>query len=383
MITAASTTMPYLDPRCGVALLLVLAPWCAQAQDAARGDALYRALPGNPGVGSCISCHGEPVNNRNSVLRGGVGAALISRTITAVGAMGYLRQVLTDADLGDIAAYLASIVPAGAIDTLPELSPTTDQFGAQLVGTQSAERVLLLRNRLPRNDISIGAVLSTDAAQFPLQHDCPLALPPLAQCHIRVAFRPTAAGAVSAGLSVVDSAGALLRSGVLAGQGVEQAPPRLDWREPPALAFGNVSVGASAERTARLVNPSASPVQLQRLRLTGPNASRFLLAADCAAPALLPAQGVCELRVRFAPSTAGLAEAWVEIESDASNAPLARVSASGVNAAQEPTPPPSPPPPPPEGGGGATSLAWLALLSAAVAALSKPLRCRSGRRRSS
>jgi cytochrome c553 len=361
-------------------LLAALAPVSASAQDAARGDALYRALPGNPGVGSCISCHGEPVNNRNSVLRGGVGAALISRTTAAVGAMGYLRQYLTDADLADIAAYLASVVPAGAIDTLPDLSPTSDQFGTQLVGTQSGERVLLLRNRQPRNDVSVGAVLVTDAVQFPLQHDCPLALPPLAQCRIRIAFRPAAAGAVSAGFSVVDSAGALLRSGVLAGRGVEQAPPQLAWHEPPALAFGNVTVGASAERTAQLVNASAAPVQLQRLRLTGPSASRFVLDADCAAPTVLAAEDTCELRVRFAPSSAGLAEAWIEIESDASNAPLARVSASGVND----TAPPAPnEPPPPEGGGGATSIAWLALLGAAVAALSSAFRCRSGRRRSS
>jgi cytochrome c553 len=367
------------------ALLLALTPWLADAQDAARGEALYRALPGNPGVGSCISCHGEPINNRNSVLRGGVGAALISRTIAAVGAMGYLRQVLTDADLADIAAYLASVVPAGAIDTLPELSPTTDQFGAQLVGTQSAERVLLLRNRQPRNDVSIGAILSSDSTQFPLQHDCPLALPPLAQCHIRIAFRPAAASTIIARFSVVDSAGTLLRSGTLAGQGVEQAPSQLAWREPPALAFGNVALGASSERTAQLVNASVAPVQLQRLRLTGPNASRFTLDTDCAAPARLPANGACELRVRFAPSTAGLAEAWVEIESDASNAPLARVSASGVTTLDGPTVPPAPPPPPPPegGGGGTTSLAWLALLGAAVSALAQPFRCRSARRRSS
>jgi cytochrome c553 len=373
--------MPCLDRRGSAALLLALAPSFAPAQDAARGDALYRALPGNPGVGSCISCHGEPVNNRNSVLRGATGAALISRTIAAVGAMGYLRQYLTDADLGDITAYLASVVPAGAIDTLPELSPTTDQFGAQLVGTQSAERVVLLRNRLPRNDVIIGAVLSSDAVQFPLQHDCPLALPPLAQCRIRIAFRPAAVGTVQAGFSVVDSASVLLRSGVLAGQGVENAPAQLAWREPPALAFGNVALGASAERSAQLVNPTAVPLQLLRLRLTGPNASRFVLDADCTAPSLLPAGGTCELRVRFAPSSAGLAEAWIEIESDAGNAPLARVSASGIAA---PDAPRAPPPPTSEGGGGGVaSLAWLALLGAAVAALSRPIRCRSGRRRSS
>lgn len=249
--------------------------------------------------------------------------------------------------------------------------------------------MLLLRNRQPRNDVSVGAILSSDAMQFPLQHDCPpqhdcaLALPPLAQYHICFAFRPAAAGTINARFRVMDSVGTLLRSRTRARQGGEQAPSQLAWREPPALAFGNVALGVSSERTAQLVNASAAPVQLQRLRLTGPNASRFTLDTDCAAPARLLANGTCELRVRFAPSTAGLAEAWVESESDVSNAPLARMSASGVTALDGPTVPPAPPPPPPEGyGGGTTSLAWLALLGPAVSALAQPFRCRSARRRS-
>jgi cytochrome c553 len=164
----------------------------AEAQDASRGGALYRTLPSSPAAGSCISCHGEPVNNRNSVLRGAAVGAVIARTITAVGAMGYLRQYLADADLADIAAYLATVLPAGPIDALPDLSPTADHFGAHAVGTQSGERTLLLRNRQPRSDLSIGAVISADIDQFPLRHDCPLALPPLGQCGIQVGFRPAA-----------------------------------------------------------------------------------------------------------------------------------------------------------------------------------------------
>ncbi len=90
------------------ACLLIFGTAGVAARDAVRGAQLYGALPGSPGVGSCISCHGEPLNNRNSVLRGAAGGALISRTIAAVSAMGYLRQYLADADLADIAAYLVT-----------------------------------------------------------------------------------------------------------------------------------------------------------------------------------------------------------------------------------------------------------------------------------
>src|SRR5262245_15803324 len=126
--------------------LLVVAALGARAQDATRGAALYRDLPGTPGVGSCISCHGEPVNDRNGVLRGASGAAFIARTIAGVGAMGFLRQYLSEIDLADIAAYLGTVIPAGPLEALPEPWPTVDDFGAQAVGTQAPERVVWVRN---------------------------------------------------------------------------------------------------------------------------------------------------------------------------------------------------------------------------------------------
>lgn len=371
------------DPS-NVALLLLAWSMTAQAQDAGRGNALYRTLPGSPAAGSCISCHGEPVNNRNSVLRGAAGGAVIARTITAVGAMGYLRQYLGDADLADIAAYLATVVPAGPIDILPDLSPTSDQFGAQAVGTQSGERTLLLRNRQARSDLGIGAVISADIDQFPLRHDCPLALPPLGQCSIHVSFRPAAPGAVSATFNVVGSGGQVLRSGAVSGLGVADPPGALAWRESPDLEFGNVALGQTVQRTALLVNPSSLHAQIARLRVTGPNASRFVLDSDCPAGSRLEAGASCELRLRFAPQVAGLVEGWIEIESDASNAPLARVSASGVPAAVEPLPA-APPSAPPGSGGGALHAVWTALLAAAAWVLlrrSRRVRYRSGRRRS-
>ncbi len=370
---------------CNFAMLtLVWSITAAQAQDAGRGNALYRTLPGSPAAGSCISCHGEPVNNRNSVLRGAAGGAVIARTITAVGAMGYLRQYLGDADLSDISAYLATVVPAGPVDALPDLSPTADHFGAQAVGTQSGERTQLLRNRQPRSDLSIGAVISADIDQFPLRHDCPLTLPPLGQCSIHVGFRPAAAGTISTTFSVVHSGGQVLRSGVVSGLGVTAPPAALGWRESPDLQFGSVALGQTALRTAVLVNASSLPAQIARLRVTGPNASRFALESDCAAGGLIAAGASCEMRLRFAPQVTGLVEGWIEIESDASNAALARVSASGVPASAEP--PPVEPSPAESSGGGAMQALWTTLLAAAALALRRlprRVRCRCGRRRSS
>ena len=337
------------------ALLLALGPPLAQAQDATRGAALYRALPGNPGVGSCIGCHGDPLDNRNSVLRGAAGGPLIARTINAVGAMGYLRQYLGEPELADIAAYLATVVPAGALEVLPAPWPTSHDFGLHEVGTQAPERSVLVRNLQPRGEIAIGAVVSSDALAFPLQHDCPLALPPLGQCRVRTAFRPQAEGAAAARWDVLDTGGRPLRGGTLRGQGGTTPAPALAWDGDAAASelidFGRVATGARATRSLTLVNPGPRAVTLTRLRVTGPDAARFTLAGACATSAAAPgpvrleAGARCALELAFAPTLAGRAEGWIELEADARNAPPLRVQALGAPA-EQPQPQPQPPPEP-------------------------------------
>ena len=340
----------------------------AKAQDATRGAALYRNLPGQPGVGSCVSCHGEPVNNRNSVLRGAAGPELISKTIAAVSAMGYLRQYLTEGDLADISANLASIVPVAPVDSLPDLWPTSDQFGAQLVGTQSVPRVLLIRNLQPRSEIAIGAVRSSDPITFPMQHDCPVSLPPLGQCRATAWFWPQVAGPVSASFTVVDSGGRVLREGNLVGTGAPEQPPVLAWSAdtPLSIDFGQVPVGQAAQQVLTLVNTTSAVVTLSRLRVTGPNASRFTLQAPCAAAGRLDAGAVCPVTLGFAPSVPGRVEGWIELVSDARNAPLVRIAAAGIAA---PAAPPVASEPDSSSGGGAMSAGWVAMLLFAVLAL--------------
>ena len=157
----------------------------------------------------------------------------------------------------------------------------------------------------------------------------------------------------------------MLRVGTLTGVGSAQPPATLAWFEPSDLHFGNVALGQTAQRTARLINTSTLPAQVARLRVTGQNASRFALETDCPAGSRIEGGAGCEVRVRFAPQVAGAVEAWVEIESDATNAPLARVSASGVSAPSAPSVPPPDATTPP-GGGGALAIAWTALLAAAT-----------------
>jgi len=346
--------------------LLVCSAAGVAAQDAARGAQLYRTLPGTPGVGSCLSCHGEPLNNRNSVLRGAAGGPLISRTIAAVSTMGYLRQYLSDADLADIAAYLATVVPTAAPETLPEPWPTFDDFGVQAVGTQAAERTVWLRNLQPRGEIALGGVVSSDPAVFPVQHECPLSLPPLGSCRVRTWFRPAAVGPAEARFDVLAPGGQLLRSGRLLGTGAALQPPTLAWAPATGLVdFGRVEVGRSAEMRLQLHNPGGAAVTLTRLRSSGPQALRFAVAADCLTAGRIEAGTRCEVTITHTPRSAERAESWVELASDAANAPLLRLQAIGV-AAPAPEPAASAPAQDTTGGGALSPWSVLGLALATL-----------------
>jgi hypothetical protein len=251
-----------------------------------------------------------------------------------------------------------------ALETLPEPWPTFDDFGSQLVGTQAAERSVLIRNLQPRNEVAIGTVVSSDPIAFPVQHECPLSLPPLAQCRVRTWFVPQATGPAEARFDILAAGGQLLRSGRLLGTGAAAQPPTLAWSPATGLIdFGRVEVGRSAEVRVQLINPGAAAVALQRLRSTGPQALRFVVAADCTAAGRLEAGARCDVTITHTPRSAERAESWVELSSDAGNAPLLRMQAIGV-AASNPADPP--PPAEPEGGGGGAISGW-ALLALALA----------------
>ena len=353
----------------------------AGAADAQRGAALYAALPGNAALGSCASCHGDPLNNRNSVLRGAVGGEWIARTIVAVGAMGYLRQALTEADLADISAYLATVAPTADLAQLPAPWPTAVDFGTVLAGTDSPIHEVSIRNPRPTGDVGLGALGVSDPAQFVLTHDCPLSLPPQGQCRARIAFRPAGPGPASATLRITDASGNVLRSANLAGHGVLAHPARLRWAAPTSLAdFGAVPLGQTTRRTLDLVNDGPVDLPLERLRAGGPNAARFALGGECVALARVPAAGRCALEIDFSPTLAERAEGTVEIAAAATHPPTMRLLGLGV---VPPANVPAPPPPaeaapPPGPGGGAAGPAWLLLLAVAVRAVRSGARCPRG-----
>jgi hypothetical protein len=149
--------------------------------------------------------------------------------------------------------------------------------------------------------------------------------------------------------SVVDSAGAATvvseQFEVVAPEGYEPAAVDVE-----ALDAGPVLLGASADRTATVLNSGENPVTLAPLALTG--AGFTVAGGSCAAGAELDPGESCTVVVRFAPTVAGAAAGTLTVAYSAIGAgePLA-VALGGTGVAPEPQrrePQPDPVTPTPE-----------------------------------
>jgi Abnormal spindle-like microcephaly-assoc'd, ASPM-SPD-2-Hydin len=117
-----------------------------------------------------------------------------------------------------------------------------------------------------------------------------------ADCQIQVSFNPTAAGAATGMLTIVDGAGT--QSIQLAGTG-EAAPT--DTLSPTSLSFAATQVGqASSAQTVTLTNSGGEPLTAISVSVS----NGFEVSIGCTAQ--LAANSSCSLQVEFAPSAAGI-----------------------------------------------------------------------------
>jgi len=338
--------------RLGVRMLapifVAVLPHAALAQDAARGARLYVQLPTVP---SCVSCHGpDPSQGRNNLLLAADNPRHLQRALNTVGAMGYLKSLLLDADVADLAAYLGRVASVQAAGSPVAMWPTTVEFGSLAVGGSSPVHQLELRNLLavplplasPRLD-------GPGAAAFSFETDCAASLAPGATCAVRLRAQPVATGPSAATL--------VLQSGSIApwvtGLSVS-APPAaagvLSVDLPgPTLAFGELAIGESSTREFRLLSHGSAPATLGVTTLTGPGRAAFQLQGDCSTGLVLAPGSGCTMRVRFAPIEPGTASATLQWRSDATNP--GTVALDAPTRAAPTTPPPAPTAPPVEPGG--------------------------------
>ena len=204
-----------------------------------------------------------------------------------------------------------------AIPTL-SFSAKSLAFGRQEVGHSSLSQSVTVTNtgKTAVTSISI-KVTGTNAASFAFGYSCGTSLAAGASCTIHGHFGPTAASAMTAAITLTDSASGSPQSIALSGTGV--STPSLSLSA-TSLAYGFQKIGtASASQTVTVTNTGGATVTFTGIAVTGTNASAFGFANTCGSSLAVGAS--CTIHGHFAPATSTAMTAAITITDSASGSP--------------------------------------------------------------
>ncbi len=200
------------------------------------------------------------------------------------------------------------------------LSPSSLNFGAQVINTTSQAQTVTLTNNgtasLSISGINIGGSNASDFAQT---NNCPNALATNANCTINVTFTPSAAGNRSASLNISDNAQGSPQGVALSGLG-QNVPAPIVSLNPTSLSFGNQNVNtSSAPKAVTLTNTGTAALSITSIALSGTNAADFSQTNNC--PNSLAANANCTINVAFSPGATGSKSASLTFTDNAGDSP--------------------------------------------------------------
>jgi hypothetical protein len=160
------------------------------------------------------------------------------------------------------------------------------------------------------------AITGASPSSFVFANSCPTSLAVGANCTIHGHFAPITAGALTAAITITDSASTSPQTISLNGTGVE--PPVT--LSATSLAFGSITEGeTSNSQTVTLTNTGTAALTITSIAVTGTNASQFVFADTCGAT--LAAGANCTIHGHFAPTAAGVFTPTITITDSAATSP--------------------------------------------------------------
>jgi len=281
-------------------------------QDVALNISSFSFTGSNPGDFS-------QTNNCGSSVAAG-GSCNISVTFTP-GASGARSATLNVNDDASNSPQTATLTGTGFVPA--SVTPTSFNFGNVLVDAKSSMQATLSNSQsVALTGISISV---SGAASFSQVNTCGSSIPADSTCPITVTFAPTAGGAQTATLNIVDSAGNSPQSIALKGTGLQ--PVALN---PGGLSFGSQTVGTtSAVKTITVVNHEKSAVSFTSIQINGTDRADYTLQTNTCGSSL--ASGTtCTLSVTFTPQATGTRTANLVLTDNAATSPqTAKLSGSG------------------------------------------------------
>jgi hypothetical protein len=200
------------------------------------------------------------------------------------------------------------------------LSPTSLTFAATTVGVTTAAQVVTVKNSgTSALTLTSETLTGTNSSSFLISaNTCTTSLAAAASCTVSVEFKPAAAGALTASLSIADNATGSPQTVTLSGTGAAAAAVTLS---PSSLNFASTTVGSTtAAQVVTVKNSGTSALTLTSETLTGTNSSSFLISANTCTTSLAAAAS-CTVSVEFKPAAAGALSASLSIADNATGSP--------------------------------------------------------------
>jgi hypothetical protein len=242
---------------------------------------------------------------------------------TAVGLRNATLSIASNDPLLPSVAVPLSVV-AIPFAAVVELTPTSLDFGSQIVDTLSTTRTVTLANRGNRTLSNI-RVNTANAGDFRVNNECGSTLLPAQECTIGVTFRPLALGGRNGEVVIVDDADGSPRRVRLLGSGA--AAPRPVLAVAGGATFAPAIVGSAGEiREITLRNAGNAVMTLVDAR---PRTANFAIVTNgCASP--VTPMGSCTLFVRFFPQQVGSIGDTLFIDAGEAGASSVALSGTGL-----------------------------------------------------
>ena len=233
-------------------------------------------------------------------------------------AAGVLTATLSVADNAVSSPQKVTLTGTGVAPPEITLTPATLTFPNTVTGATSVAQTVAVKN--PGSvavTVDSVSITGTDPTSFVELDGCGGSLAAGASCTVFVAFKPAAAAALKATLSVADSATGSPQTVTLSGTGTATPLVTLSTH---SLTFASTAVGTtSAAQSVTLTNAGTSALNIAGISLTGVDPTSFTQLSTCGAT-LAPAAN-CAISIALKPTKTGGLTATLSIADNGSGSP--------------------------------------------------------------
>jgi len=223
---------------------------------------------------------------------------------------------------------IVTLTGTGVNPSVVTFSPTSLSFGYEQVGVATNSQSVTMTNTGGSTlAITSIAVTGANASSFTFSNTCGTSLAAGASCTIHGHFEPTALQAMTAAITVTDTATGSPQKIALTGTG---ANPTTVTLSPTSLSFGFVDVGVTtSSQSATLTNTGTTALLIGSMTVTGQGASMFVFANTCGASLAVGAS--CTIHGHFTPTLPDSWPATLTLTDSATNSPQTiALSGTGV-----------------------------------------------------